>query len=135
MAKKDKTDSTPIEFYIPPTTTGRGSRVPIPINQPNWIYKYNSNLNSKPGFSEWLGIGIILTIAIVLGTLLIIFVSPMNNLPLWIVMVAFEIFSLFLVCSAIIRTTKYSQETEEEENNDSPRKRKKKFPKHRKDYK
>ena len=135
MAKKDKTNSTPIEFYIPPTTTGRGSRVPIPINQPNWIYKYNSNLNSKPGFSEWLGIGIILTIAIVLVTLLIIFASPMDNLPLWIVVVAFGIFSIFLVGSTIIRTIKYSQETEEEDNNESPRRRKKKLPKHRKDYK
>jgi beta-lactamase regulating signal transducer with metallopeptidase domain len=135
MAKKDKIDDTPIEFYIPPTTTGRGPRLPIPINQPNWIYKYHTNLNSKPALSEWLGIRIILTIAIVLGALLIVFISPLDNLMLWVVVIAFGIFSIFLVRSAIIRTIKYSQEAEEEENNVSPRKLKKKLPKHRKDYK
>ena len=45
MAKKDNnSDETPIEFYIP---KGR-SRVPIPINQPHWIYK-----NSKPNAFDW----------------------------------------------------------------------------------
>ena len=129
MAKKDKKDATPIEFYIPPTPTGRGSRVPIPINQPNWIYKLNGN--SKPDFAEWFSIGIILTIATALAILLI--VAPVNRSPLWIVVVAFGIFSIFLVRSAIIRTINHKQEIEDDENNISPSKRKKKLPKHRKD--
>ena len=133
MAKKDKKDATPIEFYIPPTPTGRDSRVPTPINQPNWIYKLNGNSNSKPDFAEWFSIGIILTIAITLAILLI--VAPVNRSPLWIVVAAFGIFSIFLVRSAIIRTINHKQEIEDNENNISPSKRKKKFPKYRKDYK
>jgi hypothetical protein len=131
MAKKEKRDATPIEFYIPPTITGRGPRVPIPINQPNWIYKHNRNL--KPDFSEWLSIGIILTIAIAFGILLI--KESVYKSPIWIVVVALGIFSIFLARSAIIRTFNHKQEIEDDENNISPRKRKKKFPKHRKDYK
>jgi hypothetical protein len=134
MAKKDNKDSVPIEFYIPPTITGRGPRVPVPINQPNWIYKHTRNLNSKPDFSEWLSIGIILIIAIALGILLLI--VPMNNSPLWIVVVAFGVFSIFLLRSAIIRTFNHKQEIDgNDENNISPNKRKNKLPKHRKDYK
>jgi hypothetical protein len=132
MAKKDKADGTPIEFYIPPSSAGeKGPRVPIPINQPNWKYRHNENL--KPDFFEWLSIGIILTIAIALGVLLV--VTPVNKSPLWIVVVAFGVFSVFLTRSAIIRTINYKQEIEEEENNITPSKRKKKLPKHRKDYK
>jgi hypothetical protein len=129
MVKKDKADEAPIEFYIP--GPGKGPKIPVPINQPNWIYK--SNLNSKPDFSEWLSIGIILTIAIALGVLLV--VTSMDKSPLWIVVAVLGIFSIFLIRSAIIRTINHKQEVVDNENTVSPQKREKKFSKRRKDYK
>jgi hypothetical protein len=129
MAKKDKTDGTPIEFYIP--GPGKAAKVPVPINQPNWIYK--RGFESKPSIFEWLNILILLTVVTVLGIVLV--VESMYESFLWIVVVALGIFVVLQVRSAIIRTFKYTQEVEDDENIVSPTKRKKKFPKHRKNYK
>ena len=132
MAKKDKTNSTPIEFYIPPADLGgKGSRVPIPINQPNWRYKFNSTSRNS---------GLIVTrtfliIAIVLCVLLI--VSKLYASPLWIVVIIFGIISFI---SARSEKTLESQNAENhraenDENDTPPNKKHKKHPKRRKDYK
>ena len=138
MAKKDKVDGTPIEFYIPPADLGgKGSRVPIPINQPNWKYKYFGNMKSRPGYSEWLVIGIILTIAIAFGVLII--TDSMHKSPLWIAVITLVVIAVLQIRSAAIKSANHTQEIENDEVH-SPKKRerkkrKKKNPKHRKDYK
>lgn len=131
MAKKDSKDETPIEFYIP-GPGGRGSRVPVPINQPNWIYKTFSS-NSKPHFSEWLVIGIMLVGVVAFAALLII--DSRYKSPLWLVVISFGILIFFSTRSAIIRTLSHKQKDEKDEDIKTQNKREKKRNKHRKDYK
>lgn len=127
MAKKDRNDETPIEFYIPGPGR-RGPKIPVPINQPNWVYKTSSN--SKPGFSEWLFIGLILIFTITLAILLI--AGSMFKSPVWIAVIVFGILAISLTRSAIIRTINHAQE---DEAIDLPKKKERKHPKRRKDYK
>ena len=129
MSKKDKTDGTPIEFYIP--GPGKGSKIPVPINQPNWTYKWG--FNSRPGIFDLVIIGFLVTIVIGLGVLLV--AESMYKSPLWIVVITLGIFAILQIRSAIIRTHVYKREPDENENIASPSKRRKKYPKHRKDYK
>jgi hypothetical protein len=132
MAKKDKTDSTPIEFYIPPADLGgKGARVPIPINQPNWRYK----LNSTSRYSASIVTKAFLIIAIALSVLLI--VSQLYTSPLWIGVIIFGIISFISARSEKILESQNAEKqgTENDENATSPNKKHKKHPKHRKDYK
>ena len=130
MAKKDKTDGTPIEFYIPPSSAGgKGPRIPIPINQPNWKYKY---LNSKAESSQWLVIGNILIFAIALG---VIIITKSYKSPLWIALITLVVIGFWQIRSAAIRTANHTDKSEGAEIFSPKKKRKKNPPKHRKDYK
>lgn len=47
MAKRNnKRDETPIEFHIP--SLGELPRAPIPINQPNWVYRFFTKIEPTP---------------------------------------------------------------------------------------
>jgi hypothetical protein len=130
MAKKDKTDETPIEFYIPPSSAGgKGPRVPVPINQPNWKYKY---LNSKVEYPQRLVIGNILIFVIALG---IIIITKSYKSPLWIAVITLAVIGLLQIRSAANRTANQTDKNESDEILSPKKKRRKKFPKHRKDYK
>jgi hypothetical protein len=130
MAKKDKIDGTPIEFYIPPSSAGgKGPRVPTPINQPNWKYKY---LNSKAEYSQRLIIGNILIIAIALG---IIIITKSYKSPLWIAITILVVIAFLQIRSAATRTANHTDKSESSEILSSKKKQKKKTPNHRKDYK
>lgn len=130
MAKKDNKDGGPIEFYIPPSSAGgKGPRVPIPINQPNWKYKY---LNSKAEYSQWLVIGNILIIAIGLG---VIIITKSYKSPLWIAVITLVVIAFLQIRSAAIRTANHTDKSESDEILRPKKKEKKKIPKHRKDYK
>jgi hypothetical protein len=129
MAKKDKADGTPIEFYVP--GPGKGPKVPIPINQPNWIYK--QGFNSRPTIFELFFI--VFLIAIVIGLTVLLVTESMYKSPLWIVVITVGIFVILQIRSLIIRAYNYEQNTEENENVAPSNKRKKKYPRHRKDYK
>jgi hypothetical protein len=132
MAKKDKKDATPIEFYIPPSSAGgKGPRIPIPINQPNWKYKYPGNLNSKTGYSKWQVIGNILILAIALG---VIIITKSYQSPLWIAVITLVVIALLQIRSAAIQTSNHADKNESTEIFSS-KKKQKKLPKHRKDYK
>ena len=129
MAKKDNKDSTPIEFYIPPSSAGgKGPRVPIPINQPNWKYKY---LNSKGEYSRSLVIGNILIFAIALG---VIIITKSYNSPLWIAVITLVVIAFLQIRSASARTVNNTDKNENTEIFNIKKKRKKKLLKHRKDY-
>ncbi|MBC7875606.1 MAG: hypothetical protein H7Y59_00430 [Anaerolineales bacterium] len=126
MAKKDNKDSTPIEFYIPPTNLGgRGPRVPIPINQPNWKYKTGSN----PYDLQMAVAKICLVAAIALSIL--IFVSRLYTSPLWIAVIVLGTIAFISVRSA--KTSEF-QNTENDESNHPAKRKAKKRIKHRKDY-
>jgi len=130
MAKKDKADGTPIEFYIP--GPGRGPKIPVPINQPNWAYKWG--FNSRPGVFDLVVIGFLVTIVIGLGILLV--AESMYKSPLWIIVISLSIFAILQVRSLIIKTHNTQQDIEEDDEDNAPSsKRMKKYPKHRKDYK
>ena len=129
MSKKDKTDGTPIEFYIP--GPGKGSKIPVPINQPNWIYKWG--FNSRAGVFDLVIIGFLVTIVIGLGVLLV--AESMYKSPLWIVVITLGIFAVLQIRSLIIRPNNSQQNTEEDEVIDPASKRRKKYPKQRQDYK
>jgi hypothetical protein len=132
MAKKDKKDATPIEFYIPPSSAGgKGPRIPVPINQPNWKYKYPGNLNSKAGYSKWQVIGNILILAIALG---VIIITKSYQSPLWIAVITLVVIALLQIRSAAIQTSNHADKNESTEIFSS-KKKQKKLPKHRKDYK
>ncbi len=123
MAKKgNKKDGTPIEFYIPTASLGgKGPRVPVPINQPNWKYKTNFN------HSELVIAGFFMLMAIALGILLI--VSRLYASPLWLVVIMLGIIAIIAFRSA--KTLEF-QNTENETH--SKRKDKKRSER-RKDYK
>ena len=47
MAKRhNERGETPIEFHIP--SMGKLPRAPIPINQPNWVYKFITKIEPTP---------------------------------------------------------------------------------------
>ena len=47
MAKRNnKRDETPIEFHIP--SMEKLPRAPVPINQPNWVYKFVNKVEPTP---------------------------------------------------------------------------------------
>lgn len=127
MAKKDNKDSTPIEFYIPPAGLGgKGPRVPIPINQPNWKYKTTSQTKDS-----YLSIArIFFVLAIALSFLII--GSHLYTSPLWIVVIALLIIAFIYANSA--KTSEF-QNTENDEINPPSKRKAKKRIKHRKDYK
>ena len=129
MSKKDKTDGTPIEFYIP--GPGKGSKIPVPINQPNWTYKWG--FNSRPGIFDLVIIGFLVTIVIGLGIILV--AESMYKSPLWIVVISLGIFAVLKIRSLIIRPNNSQQNTEEDEVIDPSSGRRKIYPKQRKDYK
>ena len=126
MAKKNKVDGTPIEFYIP--GPGKRDKVPIPINQPNWMYKTSSK--SKPTFIEWFAIAVIIIIPIGISILLI--ASSMYKSPLWMAVIAFGIYSILLIGSAISRL---SNDSPKDENVFTPKAKETKLPKRPKNYK
>lgn len=126
MAKRDNnTDGTPIEFYIP--GPGKGSKIPVPINQPHWKYKYN---RSKPSAIEWVLISILALFFLVLG--IISLYSTHLTFYTGILFVILLFLSLGQLYNLITRHRNYSEETPIPE---KPERKKKKKPKHRKDYK
>jgi hypothetical protein len=133
MAKKDKADGIPIDFYVPPSSAGgKGPRVPIPINQPNWKYKYSGNTNSKTDHSQWLVIGNLLIVAIAFG---VIIITKSYKLPLWIAVITLVVIAFLQIRSAAFRTTNHSDKSKGDEILNPKKKQKKKFSKRRKDYK
>lgn len=131
MAKKEnRQDETPIAFHVP-GPGGRGSKVPIPINQPNWKYRYYST--SKPGALEWLSIGF--TIIIITVSILALY-TRVDRIPiLWIIIIPLGLFPIFLIASAILRIFYHSEKSKEDEPSKSTQKREKKQPKRPKNYK
>ena len=126
MAKRDNnTDGTPIEFYVP--GPGKGSKIPIPINQPHWKYKYS---RSKPSAIEW-----VLTSFFALLFLVIGFVSLYSTHLTFYIAILFIIL-LFLSLGQLYNlTTRHRNYSEETAIPEKPEGKKKKKPKHRKDYK
>ena len=97
MAKKDNnSDETPIEFYIP---KGR-SRVPIPINQPHWIYK-----NSKPNAFDWF-FAYFLTILGFTTTVGSI-INSSESVPLLIISIFFLVIGLTYLRSLLVQHQKF----------------------------
>ena len=126
MTKKDNNDSTPIEFYIPPSNHGKGPRLPVPINQPNWVYKTNTYSNH----AELTIARICVVIAIALGILLI--ASRLYTSPLWIGVVVFGVISFIFFRAA---KTSGLQITKNEKNFAHPKRKDRKKLRRRKDYK
>ncbi|MEN9561805.1 MAG: hypothetical protein RIR73_49 [Chloroflexota bacterium] len=130
MAKKDNAnDGTPIEFYVPGPGGGR-SKIPIPINQPNWKYKYVST--TKPDIYEWLMISFVLVI--VVASILALH-TVTDRLPvLWVIIIPLGIFPIFLIYSALNRQFNHSSNSILGQEK-VIRKKKKKYPKRPKNYK
>ena len=104
MAKTDNdNDETPIEFEMPKWGL-RGSRIPTPLNQPNWKYKYPQT-NSKPDFLEKV---FIVVIVIVEFFLLFQLFEFKNVQPSFYVFTAF--WSLFTLISLLHFVNKESNE-------------------------
>ena len=132
MAKKDNNDETPIEFDIPKWGT-RGPRIPSPVNQPNWKYKYPVT-NSKPGISEKVFIA---TVAII-EFFLVIKLLQFENLQLsfYIFTVFWSLFTLISLIRYVHRESHSNKYDESIDNTIPPKKSKeKKIPKRRKDFK
>lgn len=132
MAKRNNNvDQTPIDFSVSSSLTGRGPRIPIPINQPNWKYKTTST-KGMPGVFEWIAIVLIITVVI---TSIIALITKIESSPLiWIVVVALSAFLMYAIYSTIKRVITYSK-IEDNETDKSSQKRMKKPLKRRKDYK
>jgi len=128
MAKKDTHDETPIEFYIPGPGGGR-SNIPVPINQPNWVYKTNEP--TKPYLIEWVATGIVWIIGIVFGVLL--FTTNNAQMEIWILTIVWGVYTIWMSWSMIRREIIY-RHFKEESNTQSVQKRKRKLPKRRKDF-
>ena len=136
MAKKKNQNSIPIKFQEPTSSLGgKGPRVPTPINQPHWKYKFSGNAESKPGYSEWAVIGTILLFAFAFGVLFIS--QSMRKSPIWIVAAILGIIVIFQIRSAARKTANHEQEIEGNETHkpDERERKKKRKPKHRKNYK
>lgn len=131
MAKKDSVnDEAPIEFYIPGPGGGR-SKIPTPINQPNWKYTYYST--TRPDLYEWLMIGFVLVI--VIASILALY-TVTDSLPiLWVIIVPLGIFPILLIYSALNRHFNHSLNSNLGEEEKINRKKKKKHPKRPKNYK
>ena len=127
MSKRDNnTDGTPIEFYIP--GPGKGSKIPVPINQPNWKYKHN---RSKPSVIEWILVSFSVLLFLVIGFVGLYSTHLTSYIGIFFIILLF--LSLGQLYNLITRhRNNYSEETFMHE---KPEKRKKKQPKHRKDYK
>lgn len=131
MAKRDDNiDPTPIEFRISNSATGRGPRIPVPINQPHW--KYKKYKQTRPTIVEWI---LVIFFALTMLTIGILIWFTSNAAPVkWI-------FSITLISSSVgIVYHLLWRETSQRSNDDlqeekQPRKREKKQPKYRKDYK
>lgn len=129
MVKKDNDqDDVPIEFYVPGPGGGR-SKIPIPINQPNWVYKTNEP--SKPYIIEWIATGIVMIIGIVFGVLL--FTTKNAHIGIWILTIVWGAFAFFMAWSMIHREIMYSNFKKERISSQIQR-RKRKLPKRRKDF-
>ena len=126
MSKKDNADETPIEFYIP--GPGKRPKIPIPINQPNWVYQKSAAM--KPTALEWMFIGIELLFIIALVFLLI--ASSMYKSALWGVVFILVVIAALHIRSALIRVA--APPKEEDEVSNFKKDEKKKIPKRRKDY-
>jgi hypothetical protein len=123
MAKKDNNDETPIKFYIP--GPGRRSRAPIPINQPHWIYKPQSNI------FEWL-----------MAYLLVVFggatfagnvINWTESIPLLLLSTCAFLIGFAQILSLIRRNRKLTSDTEKDVS--TKKSKEKKLPKRRKDFK
>lgn len=128
MAKKDNQDETPIEFYIPGPGGGR-SKLPIPINQPNWVYKTHET--TKPYLIEWFATGIVLIIGIVFGVLLC--TTKNAHIGIWILTIVWGVFAIWMTWSMIRREIIF-RHFKEESNTQPVQRRKRKLPKRRKDF-
>jgi Flp pilus assembly protein TadB len=87
MAKKKKRHDTPIDFRISDSEYGgKGPKVPIPINQPNWEYKF-SGTDAKPRAYELVLATVLLLAAIALAIFLIS--ESVYTLSPWLIVIFF----------------------------------------------
>lgn len=133
MAKSDNdNDETPIEFEMPKWGT-RGSRIPTPINQPNWKYKYPQT-NSKPNLLEKVFIALVVMVE---AFLLFKLFEFKNFQPSFYVFTAF--WSLFTLISLLHFVNKENLSSQIDKSNNDPtpikKQKEKKQPKRRKDFK
>ncbi len=116
MAKTDNdNDETPIEFEMPKWGL-RGSRIPTPLNQPNWKYKYPQT-NSKPDFLEKVFIAVI----VIVEFFLLFQLFEFKNLqPRFYVFTAF--WSLFTLISLLhfVNKESLSSQIDKGNNNHTP---------------
>ena len=133
MAKTDNdNDETPIEFEMPKWGM-RGSRIPTPINQPNWKYKYPQT-NSKPDFLE----KIFIAVVVIVESFLLFQLFEFKDLqPTFYVFAAF--WSLFTLISLLHFVYKESLPNLKDTNKNNlipiKKPKEKKQPKRRKDFK
>ena len=134
MAKKDKVDGTPIEFYIPPSGAGlrrTGPRVPIPINQPHW--KYKKYAQTRPTIVEWI---LMIFFALMIFTMGVLVLFSHNPAPVkWIFSIGLISVSAGIFNHLLMREKSHRANDDESQEEKLPRKKAKKQPRHRKDYK
>jgi len=92
MAKKDRSNGTPVSFQIP-SSGGKGPRIPIPTNQQKW--KYQSGYMARPTPKEW--------IAAVIAFFVIVGIGFLLSVESWALTVAFCVFAMIIPVSFIQR--------------------------------
>ena len=112
MAKKNDKDGIPIRFDTPKSSR---SQVPVPINQPNWVYKSDSK--AAPTFINIL-VAIIVTFALSLGLIATIAMLLDNSLA-WkdkILFSAGVAFALIVIGLQVIKSlSKKKTDTQQEQ--------------------
>ena len=124
--RKNDQDETPIQFEIPSVGTRLRKRVPIPINQPHWVYRKNSSRDI---------LSALIPVMILAGIIIVAFYKPTEGSNTWLYKTIIGIGFLVIVYILIQMWNRSRTINEDTRHENTSKESKKKIHKKRKDYK